>query len=372
MAATWDAEMNELAASEVAAQAMLVAHWRCPEGHRWSEQVQQRVKLDQWKQGRRDACRLCTGYWVETSFVCGHTVAVQRMRALPERRCPECWAAEKARRDAAWEERKRQGRALATELKPQCQADARLHADRLWQERGYGRLPEFLQRRAKAELVSRLTFSLLGERTFGYPSAPQLQALLDELDALALLRDDELDLEQSKPLLLLGNRFWPPALATRPRAPAPPEPETVASLAAAAGAALRLESDNAGWLAFEVDLARAYDDPQAEASTRALTHVITDALKRWAYAHGWRSWRELHVPLDDERSTGRLDLVVFRPGRPDIVIELDSANVPRSIAKLELARDRGALPVWLRFGGGRVSTLPGVQVVDLARFDAAA
>jgi len=71
------------------------------------------------------------------------------------------------------------------------------------------------------------------------------------------------------------------------------------------------------------------------------------------------------VPLADERATGRLDLVVFRPGQPDIVIELDSANVPRSIAKLELARDRGALPVWLRFGGGRAAAVPGVHVVAL-------
>lgn len=73
--------------------------------------------------------------------------------------------------------------------------------------------------------------------------------------------------------------------------------------------------------------------------TWALTTVVTDALKAWAYERGWRSWRELHVPLADERSTGRLDLVVFRSAQPDIVIELDSANVPRSIAKLELARD---------------------------------
>lgn len=372
MAATWDAEANELAAGEVAAQANSVAHWRCPQGHSWTEQVQQRVKLDQWKQGDRAACRFCSGYWVEATFACGHTVAVQRGRALPERLCPDCWAVEKDRRDAAWAERKRQGSARAAELKPQCQADARAQADELWRERGYGRLLEFLQRRARNELVSKLTFSLLGERAFGYPPARELLALLGQLDALAGLPVDGLELERPEPLELLGLRFWPPALAAGPRPAAPPEPETVASLADAAAAALRLEGDVAYWLRFELAISRAYDDPETEASTRALTDVVTRALKEWAYEHGWRSWRELHVPLTDERASGRFDLVVFRPGWPDIVLELDSANVPRSIAKLELARDRGALPIWLRFGHGSTATIPGVQIIDLRGIAAAA
>jgi len=363
---------NELAASEVAAQANIVVHWRCAQGHRWTEQVQRRVKLDQWKEGRRDACRLCTGYWVETTFACGHTAAVQRMRALPERLCPDCWTVEKARRDAAWEERKRQGSIRAAELKPQCQADARVQADQLWRERGYERLPDFLQRKAKMELIAKLTFSLVGERAFCAPPKPELLALLDQLDWLAMQSGQELDLERTEPLELFGSRFWPPALTRIPRAPAPAEPEIVTSLAAAAAAALRLEGSSSEWLAFEVKVARAYDDPEAEASTWALTAVVTDALKEWAYQRGWRSWRELHVPLDDERSTGRLDLVIFRPGAPDIVIELDSRNVPRSIRKLELARDRGALPVWLRFAHGRTVTVPGVHGVNLTAVDRAA
>jgi hypothetical protein len=364
--------MNELTPSAVAAQAAFLVHWRCPQGHSWQEQVQRRVKLDQWKQGDRAACRICTGHWLETTFACGHTVAVQRMRALAERLCPDCWAVEKERRAAAWEERKRQGRDRAAELKPQCQADARVYAERLWQERSYGRLPGFLHRRAKTELVSKLTFSLLGERAFGNKPAPLLVALLGQLDALVLVRDEALDRCVDEPLELFGSRFWAPALGTRPRPSARPEPDIVHSLAAAATAALRLETDSAVGLAFELELARAYDDPGAEAATRELTNVVTYALKQWAHERGWRSWRELQVPLADERSTGRLDLVVFRFRQPDIVIELDSANVPRSIAKLEVARERGALPVWLRFGRGRMVDIPGVHVVDMTGVTATA
>jgi hypothetical protein len=365
VAATWDVGANEFGPAEVAAQAGLVAHWRCARGHRWREKVQQRVKLDQWKQGRRDACRVCTGYWIETNFACGHVVAVARIRARPERLCPDCWAAEKERREATWEKRKREGSARAAELKPECKADARIEADRLWQERGYARLPELLQRPARSALASKLTFSLIGERAFGNPPAPQLLGLLNELDSLAARAVDQPDCEHAEPLEVFGTRFWPPALASGSCAPAPTEPETVAEIEAAAAEALRLGGSAAGWLAFEMKVTRAYDDPEAEAATWALTAVVIDALKAWAYKQGWRSWRELHVPLPDERSTGRLDLVVFRPGRPDIVIELDSRNVPRSIAKLELARDRGALPIWLRFGRGRTIALSGVHAIDL-------
>jgi hypothetical protein len=140
----------------------------------------------------------------------------------------------------------------------------------------------------------------------------------------------------------------------------------VASLAESARGALRLEGDVAHHVRFELDLARAYDDPDAEATTAAFTKLPTCGLKEWAFASGWRSWRELQVPLRDERVTGRLDLVIFRPDLPDIVVEIDARDTPRSAAKLELARDHGALPIWLRWQRGAIVSLDGVSVVDLA------
>lgn len=47
------------------------------------------------------------------------------------------------------------------------------------------------------------------------------------------------------------------------------------------------------------------------------------------------------------------------------MIEIDSSNVDRSAAKLQLARDRGALTVWLRWRQGHVPGISGVHVVDL-------
>src|SRR5438067_8115244 len=49
---------------------------------------------------------------------------------------------------------------------------------------------------------------------------------------------------------------------------------------------------------------------------------------------------------------------------PDLVIEIDSTNVERSSAKLELARDSGALTVWLRWRDGGTRTVPDVQIIE--------
>ena len=278
-------------------------------------------------------------------------------------------AGEKQRREAEWETRRAQGRARAADVKPGCQADARVQAEALWVDRDYDRLPHFLRRRAHAQLISSLTFSLIGERAFGNPPHAKLAALLIELDRLA---DGAFETSANGPFELAGTRFWPPALSDATSAPAPPEPQTVADIVSVGEGALYLETDSAHNLRFELMIARAYDDPEARASTADLTDVLTYALKDFADERGWRSWRELHVPLDDERATGRLDLVIVRPDAPDIVIEIDSANVARSVAKLEIARDRGALPVWLRWRTGQVPSLEGVTVIDLTSLRAAA
>lgn len=370
VAATWDEERNgALTARDVAAQTATVAHWRCPAGHTWAEPIATRTKLDQWKRGDIAACRFCTGCWAEVAFVCGHTAVVGAGRADPQRLCPDCWRVEKQRRDAEWEERKAHGRARAAELKPQCQADARAQAEVLWADRQFERLPAFLHRRARADLVSTLTLSLIGERAFGNPPHAKLATLLAEFERLA---DGAFNLSGRGAIELVGTRFWAPSLSASPASRAAQDPNLVAELREVAECALHLETDSAHHLHLELMIARAYDDPAAKASTSDLTDVLTYALKDFAYARGWRTWRELHVPLDDERATGRLDLVIVRPSAAVIVIEIDSANVDRSVAKLELARDRGAFPVWLRWRRGRIPAIPGVHVVDLTDVRAAA
>jgi Probable Zinc-ribbon domain len=368
VAATWDSAANGRGPETVAAQAAIVACWRCRAGHTWTEQVGQRVRLDQWKRGDVAACRFCTGSWVEMTFSCGHKAVVVGHRAIPERLCPDCWQTERHRREAEWEARKAEGRARAAEVKPQCQADARVQADALWAEREFDRLPTSLHRRLRADLVSTLTLSLIGERAFGNPPHAKLVALITELDRIAA---GTLDVS-GEPIELAGTRYWAPALSSATVAGAPPEPEVVAELVEAATEALRLDSVSAHHLRLELMVARAYDDPDTAAATTDLTDVLTYALKDYARARGWRSWRELHVPLEDARATGRLDLTIVRPNAPDIVIEIDSANVQRSVAKLELALDRGALTVWLRWRKGHAPLIPGVHIVDLTGLSAAA
>ncbi len=362
IAATWDREANgELDPTTVSVSSAQQVHWRCAAGHTWTEKVAQRTSNAAWKHGDPAACRICTGYLIEVEFACGHTAFVPQLRAMPERLCPDCWKSEKPRRDAAFAARIAEGRERAAQVKEACQADAPVQAEILWQQRGYDRLPDVLHRPARAALVAKLTFSLIGERAFGNPPHPELMALIGQFEQITAGR---VDVAADRPLDLLGSRFWAPSLGpSKGRAEA--ERETVSSLSSAARAALRLEGDVALGVRLDLALARALDDADAEAETADLTGLLTDALKEWAFGQGWRSWRELHVPLRDQRVTGRLDLVIFRPDGPDIVVEIDARPNARSIAKLELARDVGALPIWLRWQRGTIETLDGVSVVDL-------
>ncbi|RKN06999.1 hypothetical protein [Streptomyces radicis] len=50
---------------------------------------------------------------------------------------------------------------------------------------------------------------------------------------------------------------------------------------------------------------------------------------------------------------GRLDVVVWLPGGPDIVVEI------------AFARDAGAYPLWVRFGKGSIGKIDGVMVLDI-------
>ncbi len=54
-----------------------------------------------------------------------------------------------------------------------------------------------------------------------------------------------------------------------------------------------------------------------------------------------------------------------RPTRRPGLIEIDSTDRDRSRVKLEPARDRDALPIWIRWRDGSARPLPRVHVVDL-------
>lgn len=118
----------------------------------------------------------------------------------------------------------------------------------------------------------------------------------------------------------------------------------------------------AGWLENSLhDLPRTADTARV---TRCLTYAAWDAADATPDA---KSWRELRLPVitPGTKNYGRLDVVIWHPHRPDIVIEIDSTAKRGSIQKLEFARDAGACPIWVRHGSGSIDVPDGIAVIDL-------
>lgn len=345
IAATWDQEANgELTPADVAAGAGTLARWRCTAGHRWAEKVAQRTKDAQWKEGNPAACRLCSGHYVEVAFSCGHTLTIPAGRApRGERPCNEC-------RSAAYEMKRVTYEQSRDEILAACRADAGPLADELWQQRGYDKLAVPLRKRAQTKLRGAITYSLVGERSFGAdPISPKLLQTLHELDRLLEGAPEDTG---DRPVLILGQAFWGRALSGQPQPPARAELDTLASLELAAAKALKEPPP------FGLEEDRVPD----------ITWWMTAAIREWAHELGWSPYREVRLPLaGDERESGRLDLMVYRRGLPELVIELDSKNDPRSVGKLECARDLGALTVWIRWNTGGIREISGVHVLDLTK-----
>lgn len=367
VAATWDCDANgELAPSDIAAKSNVVVGWRCGSGHTWRESVAQRTDAANWKGGNRAACRFCTGYYVEVAFSCGHReIAVSDFRADPSRLCSACWAEVQAKRRSEYEARHRAYDENKDEIKARVREDASEQVDRLWAEFGLERLPRYLHARARKELISKLTFHLIGERAFGKPALEKVEACLSELSSLA---SGEVVDDPGRPLDLFGLGWWAPSLRTEVAPWAPEEPETLSLIEGTARDALALRFEEGSDLFIRARIMRAYEEV---AQRSDWTYLITEALSELARKQGWRRYRELHVPLPDARAHGRLDLVCFRPGCPDLAIEVDSGASRRSQTKLEFVRDRGALPIWIRWHGGRTAQLPGVHLIDLTSLTAA-
>ena len=105
---------------------------------------------------------------------------------------------------------------------------------------------------------------------------------------------------------------------------------------------------------------------QNSMSTAATTKAITNTLVAWARKAGYTAIKELSIPVVPIGGTayGRVDLIVFRPGQPELVIEIDSANTARSVPKLEFARDAGTVSIWIRWKAGGLLPVEGVHTID--------
>jgi hypothetical protein len=105
-----------------------------------------------------------------------------------------------------------------------------------------------------------------------------------------------------------------------------------------------------------------YDRPALAPRDRQL--VTLGVLTLAPYA---RAYRELRLPVvpDGKGRYGRLDVVIWMPGLPDVVVEIDSAPNAASAQKLAFARGAGAYLLWVRFGSGGIEKIDDVMVLDI-------
>ena len=90
-------------------------------------------------------------------------------------------------------------------------------------------------------------------------------------------------------------------------------------------------------------------------STGAITARITGEVVAWARARGWTTRTEARVEVPTGQAAadqlGFVDVVVRRADRlPDLAIEIDSADKPWSVIKLQHAAAAGMHAIWVRWG----------------------
>jgi len=89
--------------------------------------------------------------------------------------------------------------------------------------------------------------------------------------------------------------------------------------------------------------------------TAGVTAAITRLIVRWARGQGWVVRTEARVELGNRGNSvpliGFVDvLITQRAGQPDVAIEIDSADKPWSVVKLQHAALAGMHAVWVRWG----------------------
>lgn len=90
-------------------------------------------------------------------------------------------------------------------------------------------------------------------------------------------------------------------------------------------------------------------------STSAVTAQITREVVAWARARGWTTRTEARVDVPTGQAAadqlGFVDVFVRSSDRlPDLAIEIDSADKPWSVVKLQHAAAAGMHAIWVRWG----------------------
>jgi hypothetical protein len=283
------------------------------------------------------------------SYPCGHTRrhTPQNIERLRREQPDRCWDCEYARRSAELP---------AAAKAARSEADAALAAITI-PDAVPGPLAQEWRWWAAKNIQGAIALERVAGKTGAAGSA--VQAATAELHRLAAVMADPQAAADKGVLQLAGQGHWAAGWAhlacTHPVSP--DELRAAASLAA------------------QLTEAAAAPGALAEYPTAAATAILTGLITalpdrtRPKYATDPRYWvyRELRLPVvpDGKSRYGRLDVVIWHPGYPDVVVEIDSAPNPASAQKLAFARDAGACPVWIRHGSGGITAPEGVAVIDL-------
>lgn len=286
---------------------------------------------------------------------CEHTKRL--IRKNRDKKPARCWDCIQADRREQW----RDAPVLASEAKPEA-ADlvAQIERDCLASDTPVPLAWEF-----RTHAMKLMQGALVAEHAWGKPHAVgdvtgQLRGMARRLvptieQAASAARDDGV-------LRLVEHGYWAAGLlyelTGKPMRPAPGALDATA-------AALK------SWLDQMAALLAATGGTDARTATRNLTSAVREAARA---TPGARAYGELRVPVVRAGGVryGRLDVVIWHPDLPDVVVEIDSAPNAESVRKLEFARDAGALPIWVRHGSGRITEPKGVAVIDVRPSIAAA
>ncbi|MEH0973314.1 hypothetical protein V6U77_19520 [Micromonospora sp. CPCC 205546] len=97
-------------------------------------------------------------------------------------------------------------------------------------------------------------------------------------------------------------------------------------------------------------------------TTDEVTARLIDAVVDWAAEQGWRVYRRassvlpLPPPMSAQQSV--LDVACARPDGPPVVVEVDHGTRRRTWEKLLAEADAGRIPLWVRWGAGRLAPPP--------------
>jgi hypothetical protein len=97
-----------------------------------------------------------------------------------------------------------------------------------------------------------------------------------------------------------------------------------------------------------------FDLAPGRLTTGHVTTAITRAIVRWANDCGWKVRTEARVDVPTLGAVcqlGFVDVLIHRGGgQADIAIEIDSADKPWSVVKLQHAAAAGMHAIWVRWG----------------------